>query len=184
MDETPFTRKPTLRGELVTLRPIRRDDADTIGRIIQDDEIARLTGSVSSSEEKVNVETERFRDVYEAWSRADDRLVLGIVDNATGDLVGEAVLHGWDRYNHSCNFRTFVAADRHGRGLGTEATDLIVHHGLAEMSMHRITLQVYDFNPRARHVYEKVGFEHEGTGRDALLYDDEWVDVHYMAIIA
>ena len=115
MDETPFTRKPTLRGELVTLRPIRRDDADTIGRIIQDDEIARLTGSVSSSEEKVNVETERFRDVYEAWSRADDRLVLGIVDNATGDLVGEAVLHGWDRYNHSCNFRTFVAADRHGR---------------------------------------------------------------------
>lgn len=51
------------------------------------------------------------------------------------------------------------------------------------MGMHRISLEVYDFNPRARHVYEKVGFVHEGTGREALLFDGAWVDVHYMAVI-
>ena len=32
-------------------------------------------------------------------------------------------------------------------------------------------LEVYDFNPRARHVYEKAGFVHEGTKRDALQWD-------------
>ena len=51
------------------------------------------------------------------------------------------------------------------------------------MGLHRITLEVYDLNPRARHVYEKVGFVHEGTGRDALLLDGAWIDVHYMAIL-
>lgn len=52
------------------------------------------------------------------------------------------------------------------------------------MGLHRITLEVYAFNPRARHVYERVGFVHEGTGREVLRFDDRWIDVHHMAILA
>lgn len=59
----------------------------------------------------------------------------------------------------------------------------VVDHGLTTMGLHRISLEVYAFNPRARHVYEKVGFVHEGTGRDALIFDGEWIDVHFMAIL-
>ncbi|MCH8611475.1 GNAT family protein [Arsenicicoccus dermatophilus] len=35
---------------------------------------------------------------------------------------------------------------------------MVVEHGLTTMGLHRISLEVYDVNPRARHVYEKVGF--------------------------
>ncbi|WP_342210831.1 GNAT family N-acetyltransferase [Rothia uropygialis] len=52
------------------------------------------------------------------------------------------------------------------------------------MGLHCISLEVYDFNPRARRVYEKAGFIYEGTGRDALRFDGGWVDVHDMAVIA
>ena len=52
------------------------------------------------------------------------------------------------------------------------------------MGLHRITLEVYTFNPPARHVYEKVGFVHEGTGREALRFDDGWIDIHRMSILA
>lgn len=182
---TPFLDKPTLVGQLVTLRPIRAEDADVIDGIIRSDgEIARLTGSVHSSDaEPIDLPIERLREIYGQWATADDRLVLGVVDNASGELVGEVVLNDWDEGNRSCGFRTLVGAAGRGRGLGTEATRLVVEHGLTTMGMHRISLEVYDFNPRARHVYEKVGFVHEGTGRDALLFDGEWIDVHYMAII-
>lgn len=54
----------------------------------------------------------------------------------------------------------------------------VVDHGLTTMGLHRISLEVYAFNPRARHVYEKVGFVHEGTGRDALLFDGELSLIH------
>ena len=37
---------------------------------------------------------------------------------------------------------------------------------------------------RARHVYERAGFVHEGTLRDALLIDGTWVDAHVMGILA
>lgn len=182
---TPFTDKPTLRGELVTLRPIRAEDADLIDAIIDaDDDIARLTGSIHASTERPRLgPIERVREIYAAWARADDRLVLAIIDNTTGDLVGEAVLNDWDEANRSCGFRTFIGAAGRGRGLGTEATRLIVAHGLTTMGLHRIHLEVYAMNPRARHVYEKVGFVHEGTGREALLFDGDWYDVHYLAIL-
>jgi len=182
---TDFTDKPTLEGSLVTLRPIRAEDADLIDAIIRGDgEIARLTGSVgSSAQEPPGMPIERLREVYAGWADADDRLVLGVVDNASGELVGEVVLAGWDEANRSCWFRTLLGAAGRGRGLGTEATRLVVDHGFRVLGLHRITLEVYDFNPRARHVYEKVGFVHEGTGREALLFDGEWVDVHFMAVL-
>lgn len=125
-----------------------------------------------------------MRAVYENWSSASDRLVLAVIDNASGAIVGEAVLNDWSPDDDSCGFRTIVGAAGRGRGLGTEAAELIVHHGLRTMGLHRISLEVYDFNPRARHVYEKVGFVHGGTAREALRFDDEWIDIHYMAIVA
>lgn len=182
---TPFTAKPTLHGELVTLRPIRSEDADVIDRLIREDrEIARLTGVVHSSTEPVPVPSlPRLREIYGSWASAEDRLVLAVLDAASGELVGEVVLNDWDEGNRSCGFRTLIGAAGRGRGLGTETTRLIIEHGLTTMGMHRISLEVYDLNPRARHVYEKAGFVHEGTGREALLMDGQWVDVHYMAIL-
>lgn len=186
MDATPFESKPTLTGELVTLRPIRAEDADVIDAVIRTDpEISVLTGSVhSSTEQPAGMPLEDLRAIYGRWAEADDRLVLAVIDNASGDMVGEVVLNEWDEGNRSCDFRTLVGAAGRGRGLGTEATSLVVQHGLTTMGLHRITLEVFDFNPRARHVYEKVGFVHEGTGREALLFDGEWIDVHYLAILA
>lgn len=182
---TPFADKPTLAGDLVTLRPIHADDADAIDRLIrEDDEIARLTGSVHRSTEHAEVmPIEDLREIYGSWATAKDRLVLGVIDNHSGDLVGEVVLNDWHEGNRSCGFRMLIGRVGRGRGLGTEATRLIVQHGLGPMGLHRISLEVYDFNPRARHVYQKVGFVHEGTGREALLFDDQWIDVHYMAIL-
>lgn len=183
---TPFTPKPTLKGDLITLRPIRATDADLIDRIINEDpDIAKLTGAVHSSTEKLHAPPiENLRETYGSWAQAEDRLALGIIDNATGELVGEAILLDWEEGNHSCAFRILIGKAGRGRGLGTEATQLAVNYGLQEMGLHRIRLEVYDFNPRARRVYEKVGFVYEGTSREALRFDDRWIDMHNMAILA
>jgi RimJ/RimL family protein N-acetyltransferase len=43
---------------------------------------------------------------------------------------------------------------------------------------------VYDFNPRARRLYERVGFVLEGTLRHAVFREGRFADVHRMAILA
>ena len=44
-------------------------------------------------------------------------------------------------------------------------------------------MEVYAFNPRAQHVYEKAGFVAEGVLRGALRYEDEWIDATVMSIL-
>jgi RimJ/RimL family protein N-acetyltransferase len=46
-----------------------------------------------------------------------------------------------------------------------------------------VSLEVYAFNPRARHVYQTVGFVHEGTKRHALRWQGAWIDAHLMALL-
>lgn len=183
---TIFSHKPTLIGSRVILRPIQAEDADAINALIAaDPEIAVLTGSVHSSAERGDdLPLDELRRIYGEWAVSDSRLVLAILDQETGELVGESVLNTWDEGNQSCGFRILIGAPGRGRGLGTEATRLTVDYGIRELNLHRISLEVYDFNPRARHVYEKVGFVYEGTGRDALRFDEEWIDVHFMAVLS
>jgi RimJ/RimL family protein N-acetyltransferase len=99
---------------------------------------------------------------------------------------GPAKLSSWTwTRNLSCSFRIYLGqVSSYGRGLGTEATRLTLAHAFDTVGLHRVSLEVFDFNPRARHVYEKVGFVHEGTQRDALRWDGQWIDAHTMAILA
>ncbi|WP_307846950.1 GNAT family protein [Micromonospora sp. D93] len=106
------------------------------------------------------------------------------VDRATGACVGEVVLNDWDPVNRSCNFRTLLTATGRDRGLGTEAVRLIVGHGFERLGLHRISLEVFAFNPRARRAYEKVGFVVEGVLRQVLRDGDDWVDAVVMSILA
>jgi len=56
--------------------------------------------------------------------------------------------------------------------------------GLGVLGLHRISLGVYDFNPRAQASYAKLGFVLEGRLRDALFWDGEWHDELIMSVLA
>ncbi|HEX5997109.1 MAG TPA: GNAT family protein [Jiangellales bacterium] len=179
-----LSHKPTLTGSLVTLRPLTVDDAEAMVAIMADPEVARLTGSVSNSADLgVPPPLESSRDWYGSRGATDDRLDLAVVDKSTRRVVGEVVLNCWDPPARSVSFRTLIGPQGRGRGLGTEATRLLVGYAFDELRMHRVGLEVFDFNPRARHVYEKVGFVHEGTRRHALCFDGGWIDAHDMSIL-
>lgn len=159
--------KPTLRGALVTLRPMVEADAPAMWEAVNDPEGNDLTQTTA---------TFTYEEIV-AWcaSRAeqDERLDLAIVENATGEVAGEAVLNEYDAAENSANFRISLRGPAwYGRGLGTEATRLIVTHGLETIGLRRITLTVLARNPRARRAYEKAGFEVVGTEDDG---GERWV---------
>jgi RimJ/RimL family protein N-acetyltransferase len=172
-----FADKPTLAGELVLLRPVT--EADAAGLFAIDAEAVRLTGTQDIA---------TMADLARWYAtRADhtDRLDLAIVDRKTGTWAGEVVLNNLDAANRSCGFRILLGSDGvRDRGLGTEATRLVLAYAFEQVGVHRVELEVYDFNPRARHVYTRVGFVHEGTKRKALYSHGQWVDTHMMAMLA
>lgn len=174
-----FADKPTLIGERVVLRPIMADDAEAMWRDLDDAEAMRLTGTHATFD----------LPTIQRWAatRAEsvDRLDLAATDPATGAWLGEVVVNEVDLDNRSCNFRIALSAAARNRGVGTEATRLIVDYVFDEIEppMNRISLGVYAFNPRAIAVYERAGFVREGVARAALCWNGEFVDEVLMAML-
>lgn len=52
-----------------------------------------------------------------------------------------------------------------------------------ELGLHRLELDVFSFNKRAKHLYEKSGFKVEGIRRDAILDEGKYADDILMSIL-
>lgn len=173
-----FAARPTLTGHLVTLRPLTAADLPHVMATLDDPESMRLTGT------HTRFDTATVDTALRAWAQRDDRIDLAVIEHATGAHAGEAVLNNLDPANGSCNFRIALTSRFTGRGLGADATALLLGHAFDTVGVHRVELEVYAFNPRARHVYERAGFVYEGTKRHALHWDGDWIDAHVMAMLA
>lgn len=187
MTPPDWATKPTLVGDLVTLRPFVPGDAEAMQGCFDEDAL-RLTGSAHSTAEaqaeaEVTEPDERTRAWYATRNGQDDRLDLAIQD-ASGDCVGEVVLNEWEPGNRACNLRILLGPQGRDRGLGTEAVRLMLCHAFHVLGLHRVGLEYYAFNPRAARAYEKAGFVVEGRRREALLFDGEWVDALMMSVLA
>ncbi len=186
VDAEPFRTKPELDGEVVVLRPFTESDIASMGPILADPAVLRLTGSVHTSAAASTASAELDESTL-AWYRGlaarPDRLDLAIIDRASGHCVGEAVLNELDAGNDSCNFRILIGPQGRDRGLVTEAAQLITDHAFRTTGLWRISLEVYSFNPRARRVYERAGFKTEGLLRGALRFDNTRVDAVVMSLV-
>ncbi|MEW9534038.1 GNAT family N-acetyltransferase [Microbispora sp. NPDC049125] len=173
--------KPTLTGDRVVLRPVAPEHVDGLWDLVRDPETRRLTGSQGEGD----FTYEAAAAWYATRAGHDDRLDLAICDAASGAYVGEVVLNELDAGNLACNLRIALVGPRaYGKGYGTEALRLVLAHAFETVGLHRVGLEVYAFNTRALHVYEKIGFVREGIRRDALLWDGHWHDAIAMSILA
>jgi RimJ/RimL family protein N-acetyltransferase len=69
------------------------------------------------------------------------------------------------------------------QGYGTETVRLLLKHGFETLNLHRVVLRVYDNNRRAIRAYEKAGFTHEGTLRQAAYKNGAYHDLHMMSVL-
>jgi RimJ/RimL family protein N-acetyltransferase len=171
--------KPILTGSKIILRPMMGDDAPAMFASLADEESMRLTGSQQTST------FEQVQQFCQKLYEADDRADYAITRQEDGLYVGEVVLNEIDWLNRSANFRIALASQQFfGKGYGSEATQLIIDYGFRQLNLHRIELEVFDFNPRAQHVYEKVGFVKEGVRRDVLLWQGQYHSAITMSLLA
>jgi RimJ/RimL family protein N-acetyltransferase len=144
--------------------------------MVQDEEVTRLTGTHATFTRE---QIEKYADSRAALT---DASYWAVLVRTSGDFLGEAVLNEVDFDNESAGFRIALFGSL-GQGFGTEATRLVVDYALRTVGLHRVSLEVFDFNPRAQRAYEKAGFVREGILRDSLLWDGERHDTIVMSVL-
>lgn len=70
-----------------------------------------------------------------------------------------------------------------GRGVMTEATNLITAYAFKDFDIIRIQATVNDNNPASMRVLEKAGFKKEGIMRNAIVKHGEVMDEHLYALL-
>ena len=163
-----------------TLRPARREEGDAYFRAgfdPMDPEVVRLTGS------QKNFTREEVLGFFLACFDDPDRRDFLLLDPA-GKIIGESTINEIDWELRSANFRIgiFRPAAR-GKGIGSWMVEVTRDFAFEALKLHRLELDVFSFNPRARRVYEKAGFKVEGVLRDAMKDGDRYADDILMAIL-
>lgn len=178
----PFSIKPILVKDSITLRPYQSDDITRLTEILANTEVRYLTGSALTSEALHNaVDVEKTTMWYESLNTADDRLDLMIIVDDT--LIGEIVLNEIDEEMELGNFRILIDPNYASKGYGSQAIQMFLQYIFSHLPIHRVELSVYEFNPRAKRAYEKVGFVYEGCQRKAFRFDNAWFDIYLYAML-
>jgi len=164
----------------VFLRPAERSDLPLFVRWLTD---ARTTRTLAlRSPLSLALEEGWFERLLEQHGR--DVWHFVICRTADGRPLGGIDLHDIQLVNGSASLGIAIGdpADTN-QGYGSDALRALLGFGFGELRLERIWLDVYDYNERARRVYERVGFVLEGTLRHALWRDGAFRDVLRMAIL-
>lgn len=120
----------------------------------------------------------------ESHARRTDEALWAIAARADDRCIGHAGLYQIDHRVRKASFGILIGdpAER-GKGIGTAVTRAVVDYGFAELNLHRVELDVLATNPRAIHIYEKLGFRREGVLRHAQFRGGAYVDLVLMAVL-
>ena len=110
----------------------------------------------------------------------DKRYLLAL--DGEGDRLGYAILAGLTSVHGSLELVRIVLKEP-GHGLGQEFLRLVMKLGFEEMGAHRLWLDVFPENERARRAYLKAGFTEEGLLREAYCHGGQYRSLIIMSCL-
>ncbi len=176
--------KDVFKGELVRLSAF---DHEELGRAYaawnRDSELNRLLDSGASVLHSAKAGVAFFEKMIKEDSPAHHFFSIRALDDnrLLGDINLDVVTN-WIGRNAFVGLGIGNREDW-GKGYGTDAMKIMLRFAFTEINLYRVTLTVFEYNPRAIRSYEKVGFQHEGRLRGALLKDGKRWDMLYMGIL-
>jgi RimJ/RimL family protein N-acetyltransferase len=171
-------REPFSIGDRIYLRPLAAADAATFLPWVNDRAVTRTLKFIRPVSLAAEEET------LECFGRSESDVVLAIIRRDDDALIGAVGLHRIHPVNRSAMFGLMIG-DRAAwsQGFGTEATRLMVDYAFRALNLHRVWLHVYENNPAAVRVYEKVGFRREGILRQDVYREGRYWDALAMGLL-
>ncbi|QTM98859.1 GNAT family N-acetyltransferase [Sediminibacillus dalangtanensis] len=170
-----------LKGEMLFLRELKRKDWLDVHAY------AALPESSSFQPWGPNTEEQSRQYVNQCMQEAcvspRHRYALAITLSGTGEMVGCCELKLRDVVNKTGELSYIVHPKYWGRGIASEASDLMVSYGFCQLGLHRIIATCDPRNKGSKRVLEKLGMKKEGLLRENIKPEMEWRDSLLFSIL-
>lgn len=164
-----------IEGEKLELRTIEKEDLETLQKLGNHPELRKY------SPDGKPVNKIKQEEYFEEYISSDSNVFLMIEH--------EEKPVGWVNLKHikedsgKAEFGIRILPEHQGKGLGTEATQLILRYGFETLNLHRIYARTFEFNSASKALMEKLGFQREGKKRKAVFKNGEYRDVALYSIL-
>jgi RimJ/RimL family protein N-acetyltransferase len=161
-----FELQPTLKGELLELRPLRPEDFDDLYGVASDPLIWEQ--HPANDRYKPEVFKAFFRDALQSGG------ALLAIDSEDGRVIGSSRFHGYDPEKSEIEIGwTFLAPSHWGGIYNREMKRLMLRH--AFRFVENVVFLIGPQNLRSQRAMEKIGGVRAGTrtdssGRESVLY--------------
>jgi ribosomal-protein-alanine N-acetyltransferase len=174
------TNSEFVRGLRIYLRPLEPEDLNArYLRWLNDPEVTAYmeTGTFPTTA----ADLEKF---YNEVTRTRDHVILAVADKKSGQHIGNVKLGPIHWVHRSATFGMMIGDQKFwGKGVGLEATRLMVEYGFDRLNLRRIELGVFAEHKAAVRCYEKAGFKVEGCLRESLFKDGTYKDKVLMGLL-
>jgi len=170
-------KKIKINGESIYLKSLDIDNAtEEYASWLNDKEVNHYL--------ETRVATREDLEKYiEEKNKSDEALFLGIFSIDTDEHIGNIKLEPIDFEKKQGTIGILIGNKKYwGKGVGTEATKLLVDYAFRELSLEEVNLGVILENKAAIRVYEKVGFEIVNIEKKSIRHGDEFFDKAVMVI--
>ena len=171
-----------ITGKNVRLRAIEREDTPHFVRWMNDADV--IENLLTNSPLSKAMEEKWFEQQLEKPVTAGQVLAI---ETCVGDEwihIGNCGLHNIEAVHNAAEFGIVIGEKEYwNKGLGRQATRLMLKHGFDDLNLNRIYLYVYATNPRAMKAYEAAGFVKEGVLRQGVYKNGHYIDVVLMSVL-
>ena len=170
---SPRLPQPELSSSRLHLREVREDDAAALFAIHSDARVMRYWSypawtELAQAEQKI-ADIQRQR-------RELDMLVWAIADADTDLLIGSSAIFYMDLTQARAEIGYSLHPDWQGRGLASEALQLVLGYAFNELGLRRIEADIDPRNLPSCRLVERFGFVREGLLRERWQVDGEICD--------
>ena len=171
----------SIEGKKCYVRTFQEKDARNLTGLVSRNKYFWSTYEPLNRPEYYTVDTQYKKIQESLYLMSSQReFTFGIYALGTKDLIGHIALYSVKRLPYSSAFVGYAMDEAYvGKGIVTEAVELIVRFAFEQVGLHRVEAYVAPENKASIRVLEKAGFQQEGLLRKLLYINGKWVD-HYM----
>ena len=170
-----------LEGDEVTLRPIEEEDIEHIQRWMNDVRVWRPALDINPTNHaqcSEFFETVLSEDEGVHCLACDDDIPLGLVSLMVSHYGPDETARSRDT-----ELAYWFGPEHHGQGYGSDAATRMVQYAFEDRNLRRVTARVGSFNQGSVALLESLGFEHEGTLREAAWFRGEYHDMLFYGLL-
>jgi len=153
-----------LKGKLTCLRSLERQDMPTLQKWMNDPELTQWLSP-------------RFHISLEEQNAWFDKLLVDsskmkmLIEDMEGSAIGLISLMNINHKDRVAEFGIYLGENRFiGKGLGKDATNVLLRYAFHDLGLKRIYLLVLEENDRAIKSFEDCGFKREAVLRESMFF--------------